>query len=632
MSELPIYTPSGAGSQIDMKNIIISEIIGWGGFKGRFGKNYAEVAGTQWLNGREVFKPLRVDPYLGDSSSEVYKFLESFGFTPEDLSSINSDVNENQDAIDKVMMQWTNSVSKEEDDWNFWTDYLKDRMTEFDSIVIHTGSIEYSIEDYPTEQDRPVVSMNSLGVTNLTPDDTYHPTNDPMNPPEPDMYNVYDEILTYPYSTNRRYIANPSRMSRNATVYLYKNGANVTSNFSYSFKRMIQSLLLIEKDIVDRVSIEAIRSVTYHEFDYDGDDFYESYEYEKVTAKETFDLSNFDIGILKKRHLKWVMKYRDRYPWDDEILEEQKESFVSAKGYSRWFWRNINEDSKKNIEQISNGLFYSMPDEQGYNFGTGWIRPSETGTIADDPGYTYDDESGSTNESFVRNSSYVVYMTVEGLKKSTQSDFGYLVSKFLDMKVIQKSEKSYFKKFFGGLIKAFVSFIDAVIGTMLKIPILKQTVELVLSVLGKMFSLSMEGAKAILTQIVMAIVIAVVSFFMPPFGVELASGLSIGLTAGVTSLSSVVSTISTGFSIYGAAMEGALIGSNIDEQTAERERLDTLWKNRDPESAIKTAFAGTMGSVQMNENADDIMYNKMFNPFFGFEQAIPAHVAGETYS
>jgi len=228
----------------------------------------------------------------------------------------------------------------------------------------------------------------------------------------------------------------------------------------------------------------------------------------------------------------------------------------------------------------------------------------------------------------------IVLMTVEGMQKSTYQNFGFWVSEFMNIHVHEKKPTGI-KKILVGIMKAFLSLIDAIINFFLKIPVLKQVLEGIISILMRAFDLEYDSARGLLTQIIAVIIIIIISVFVPPMistiGTIGAGTVAAGAAVGGVSVGTMMAIgniASSVYQVYATAVKGAA-SYNAAEDSRDL-AMKRMREMRDPKSAITNAFFGTLGSQKDHSRSDEMMYNYMFNPFDLMEQATQQAPMGET--
>jgi len=618
-SQLPIFKPSGLGSGVDLKNIITSQIIAWGGFKGRFSTQYEDLAETFFIDGVEVYKEFPIHLGINNPDSKEYSFMKLIGFSDEDISEINTTYRDNTDSIKSIDFAWSNIMGQEETDWDFWMEVLSKEFKNITEIRIGQ-SVDYNLNKYPNESQRPPRRLSSYGINYLTEDNTYY------RPPqygneqvtvEPERLVILDSNILSPNPSDvSMIIPNPQRISNNTSVELFRGGENVTHKYSYSFLRMMEALVLLEPELVPRKQEWTSRE----NWEYEALDEMESeimLPMQKVYHTEVFEMVGFDIDKWKAKYLNYVIRNSDLYP-DIDMTEEESDEMKMRIAFSRWFWLNVDEDGEGKLYEVSNGLFMQSKESFDYNSGLVWGDEDES---IDNPDYGYPalEWDGQIVSSTV---AYKTYITVEGIRTSTQGMFGYLVSELLDLRVTRQDKRNWLQKFVGGLIKAFLSFIDAIINVALKIPILKQTTEILLAGIASVFNVSFEGAKDILGQVILAVTIIAISFFMPSIsGTALSaspSSVAIGLNA---SLSAIAQYASWGNSLYSAVQRGQYSDSQREINKNRQDMADEryVYERDNMQDPVAQAFMGTMGSYEMNRQADKMMFEQMFDLFATLE-------------
>jgi hypothetical protein len=228
-----------------------------------------------------------------------------------------------------------------------------------------------------------------------------------------------------------------------------------------------------------------------------------------------------------------------------------------------------------------------------------------------------------------------VAMTVEGLRTSTYEDFGFWVSAFMMIHTFV-DQGSKFNQIIVGIMRAFLTFVDALVGFFLKIPILKQMLEGIIGWIMSRFDLEYDSARGVLVQVIAAIIIIIIGFYLGPILGAAFSTATAGTTIAVSGLTiavigamlNIASMASYAYQIYNTMRQSALsYGEAEDDREQEKLRLMRL---RDPMNKVHEAFFGTLGSSTDQKRSDNLMYNLMFNPFDVLEQAPQQKVLGET--
>ncbi len=123
MAQLPVFTPSGQGGQADLKNILQSQIIAWGGFRFKFNDKYENIAGTSIIDGHEVFNSLQLKGHLNEGD-EIREFMEFIGFTDEELDDMNTDFYDSDYKVEQAYLEYIANESYEKDDYDFIMYYI----------------------------------------------------------------------------------------------------------------------------------------------------------------------------------------------------------------------------------------------------------------------------------------------------------------------------------------------------------------------------------------------------------------------------------------------------------------------------------------------------------------------------
>jgi len=549
---IPCFKPSGGGLTIDLKNIKIAEAISWGAYKGKLKKQYKNVAGTEIKDGREVFKHIDINQYAGQPESETYKLLQTFGISEEDLQELSTAWNEND--LEKFQIIFDADQSTLEENWIYWVDIIHDIMTELDEIKIIGTPVEYNTTIYPIEDRNPIYT-DDWNINHLTADTTHA---------------VIPFGSDYTETSDLK-IAKNDRLMNVFTVQLFSNSIDVSENFTEQFKKTILAIILMENDnSFIRTSSNFTRV--------------ESSGWEAISQTETFNTT------LNKTHIDTLYtNYTKDDPNEDDIKFRISGQMVYAIEnyefeYFPYYWGNIwygrDHMGVEDLFEMSDGLFVQV-DRTWNAYLQKWY--------------------GGSNR-----------MTYEGLRKSTHKNFGYYVSEFMEV-YAKVDQGGFLKRFFMGLIKAFLSLIDAFVNLLFKIPILKQLIEILVGFIGKLFGLTFSQSIGIMKSLIKTILIAVAIYFAPMLAGELAGawgGVLSNLMAGTMSgLQMIPHLISAGVNIYTSAQSGIQKGTQEDIK-AEKQKL----ANENPEIATTEAFMGTLGTTKQHEATDELMFNLMFNP------------------
>ena len=220
-------------------------------------------------------------------------------------------------------------------------------------------------------------------------------------------------------------------------------------------------------------------------------------------------------------------------------------------------------------------------------------------------------------------------MTVDGLRKSTAGNFGFWVSQYMYIHMHAK-QPTGIKAVVIGIMDAFASFVNAMTEIFLKIPVLKQSTQLIISVIGRIFAVDDDAAKAIFNKIIMAIIIIVISYFTAgafsaAIGTTGATTASVGLSTGLMAgMQTAITISSNALTLYNTATQAAAV--EVSEELDEQQRREAFMKarNQNATNPGATAFGNTMGTLEEHEAKNKLMYDIMFNPFNLHPQAIPA--------
>lgn len=614
MAELPAYKPSGQGGSVDLKNILTSQMLSWGAFKHQFKSKYKSVAGTTWIEGREVFKAIDIRYSLRNKSSETYEFMKFIGFTDKDLTKLVEDLDNPDAKVKTATLGYKVNQDYEESDFEAYWNFYRDESFKFDTLSITMDNVSY-VKGKLNEASR---GSRSFGLKYST--EEWTEGNDWGKKPE-----VYTEIKELSQIGGLQLLTigtlpRLDMLSESMICKAYKNGANVTQSIDAGMLKWFALLSILEPSMmpIQRTSVRK------KYFQKDIDDGYGGVTWQnwvKVLTTEYIAISNINYFEMKKKHLLYTDLYSNRHKCKDQTQEEC-ESRVLPKSFSKHFWISIQKYIISDTETITDGLFFSPK-------GTDCSRPENL--WSPECRYQYDEYEKPLPP---------MYLKVDGIDECHPDIFGYFISQFMNIgTTVDKG--GWFKRFIGGLIKAILSLIGAILEIFLKIPGLKQMTEILLKVIGAIFNVDGAGAKEIFKQIVLAIILIVIAFFIGPLvgalfqslgtGAAAAAGTGVAATVAANlgfamtpALSTLITYSSYAMQIYSAGMQGKAIGQAKEYAMDTANRNYRMRKAQDAMHKVKEAFGGTMGTAAEHESRDNMMYNIMFNPFYFHPQAIPA--------
>ncbi len=558
-STIPIFTPTGLGPMVDLKNIKVAEMISWGAYKGKLSRLQKKVAGTQIVDNIEIFNYIDIDEHAGEPGSDTYELLQMFGFTDENMQELDDAWNDND--LEDFQVRWDATQRTLIENWDHWLDEFEKQLSTATEIRISGKMMEYYLSAFPNEINRTPKYMDEFGITINSDDDAHYICSE-----------LGTENLDY-RDDGSTIKATPERLTNTLSVQVMENANDITSSFSADFLNAIIGMILIDgNNIFVKTSGNFTR-------DNDGTT-------EAINQVETFNAS-FNKTFMLDQYTRYTIDDPDEDDPQFRIVGNQ--CVDSGSGYTGFqyeprYWTHIwmarDDTTTYDTFELSDGLFYQI--------NRTW--DSVTGEYI-----------GGDN-----------HMTVDGLRKSQYATYGYFASEF--MEIYSKVDSGGFlKRFIMGLIKAFLSFIDAVVGTFMKIPVLKQLLEIIISFVVKIFGLTYSEAKGIISAIIKAIFIAIIVFYAPVlmgYTPGAAGGAIAGVTIGVTAGTSLIPTIiSTAVNMYSSIVTGMAEGAMEDIKKAQEES-----QAMEVDVETKKAFSGTMGSRQEHESSDDLMYNRMFNP------------------
>ncbi len=611
MSELPVYTPSGQGGQVDLKNILVSQMLAWGTFKHQFKSKYKAVAGTHIVDGHEVFNDLQVKGRLGPDD-DVRKFLLFIGFSNDELDKMNADMNNGDYKIETAHLTYQANESYELIDFEFAIQLLLDEISKYDSIEISLRNYAYldgypvlprkSIQqfgiNYNTEMREKTNEWDTVASTNTTLWMDGRTESDEAVPPVITVTGITPQEKVFP---------------KNMIFQVMKNGVNVADTIPRPLLEMIGIVATLESTKITATFVsESTHQIIIPDTSGAGNDR----TFHEIRSVYSYDFSQLTDTYLKTLHTSYAIKYRDRYNVNSDMTEEEKDRFVPREMISDLFWAGFSSLIEEHARFATDGLFYIPPPPPAIGI-PGWMQQTN-----------YDDWDKPPTR---------IYMLYDGIDKVKPEVFGYYVSAFMHFR-IEKKKDGWLKRFLGGLIKAFLSLVDAIVGIFLKVPLLKQVTELILSVIGKVAGIDVKGARNILKQIIALIIVAIISYFLPPLAPELfaavtaagaattvvtvatITGLSVGL---VSAISMMITYGSYALQVYNviqqqkvASLAEDIAMDNANADYAQRKAAEMRDK-------VKEAFMGTMGNAEEHDQSNEMMYNIMFNPFTNHAQAVP---------
>ncbi len=419
---------------------------------------------------------------------------------------------------------------------------------------------------YTAPEGAPIYS-NGFGVTNGTTDNVYA-----------NYHNLAEAEVDWIIGTDSQ-SANPTRLRNHFTIEFYNGTTNVTSQFAYTEQQAVLCMIFMEgtnafQNLVQQSSDELIGTLYY-----------------KNQAEEWS--TSMNVSYMESRY--------DAYTLPNEGVNsnpnstEERVPGASDVIFFPFYWANIwdsvrllgaSPEFALKLEEETNGLFIAL---------------GSTGYAA---------------------------MTVEGLRKADVGTFGFWVSQYMTIHIHQQ-QPTGIKAVIVGIMDAFLTFIDAVTGLFLQIPILKQTTQLIISIIGRIFAVEGDTARQIFNAIILAVILIIVSYYVAPLisssfstltsTVVVETGLSVGLSAGISTM---ITYSSNALSIYNAAMNAKAIG-DAQEYAKDKAERDARMRKYKEKSAVQKAFMGTLGTVKQNESTNYLMYDAMFNPYDNHPQAIP---------
>ena len=543
----------------DFKSVKTSEIIAWGGFKGKFRRQYTKVAGIETIDGHKVFKSLDITNGMGDKKNEVYKFLKIYGFSKEDIEDMDDKRHDSKYKVKTMNLEYKIGVSYSEESF----EKALQKIFGYGKGGVVLGVKNILVDESLSDAD---AAKLAVGIKQLG-----------MNWNIERGQDDDGEALEKPRSGNR-----PNLKVLLDSIDFISGGIPVPAMEALSIIAAIEPGVVAVKmgaPVVTKVS-------------FGGKKYKQVFQKEKIM---------FPAGVMHsmiQRYKQFVDEYRDHNSCKDKT-DEECDMPVEKSNWTNIIWRSFAELNAENLFKETNGLFYRPPPKEILNkklFGK-------------------------------KRTDSKVYMTVKGVKKARPDDFGFYVSMYLHINVKRK-KGGFIARFFGGIIRAFLSILDALIGIFLKIPILKQVTLMILNFIGNIFGVDIDTARGILAQILMTVIL----FFVMPVAIDSLKGL-MGIEAATTSsallpgmsasMSSSLTMFSQGMSMYNNASAMA-IASMEQDRIIEDANAEYAAREEEVLDPIQGAFGGTMGSMETHEQADKMNYDVIFNPFYYWEQAIPS--------
>ena len=621
MAELPIYKPSGAGATADSMNMFKSKAISWGGYKGGLGRRLEDLAEIKIVNDVEVYDYIDITSALNGTDTETYELLDYLGFSEEDLQRLSDTATDGDNNIEKVILDYKSNTSYAEDSFEFLLNAALDTTQNFDFMQIRVRN--YAYETLANGYD--IIGPRGFGLGYDTESDDLWRNEycgDPDALPtrceeDPVLLYIEDEVGSNPPKPIRS-ILNPETLFNSYEILLYRNGIDVSDEFNESLKFFLAFLAITESSMISEGNTNTIIQ------NIDMSDYLQEYidegTYTNVIWNEIITSSDYYFDNLQREELADESRYQyyaqscnETNTCNEGMTDEEKDAKNPTLFFPSYLWWSSEILVEQDIEEATNGLFT--------------MEKGEPVIII---------IGGIATESYPNSS---VYMTVEGMKKSTDGDFGYWVSTFMNIS-FEIDEGSFLSRFIGGLIKAFLSFIDAVVGIFLKIPILKQATEIIMSVIGTIFGVDATTARAILGQLIMAVIIMFIApYITAGFNTVFSStstmlgtittgtaevvstGMSVGMSPAISTL---ITYSSNALTLFEAGMRGKAVG---EAKRYAMESANRTYRNmKAQEEAAKSTgvIGGTMGGSNIYAQMNNGMYNIMFNPFYFHPQAIPA--------
>jgi hypothetical protein len=329
----------------------------------------------------------------------------------------------------------------------------------------------------------------------------------------------------------------------------------------------------------------------------------------EVVTTEAFNYASFPVEQFKKTRLGMYTERYDKNHACKECTDEEREQLVPRDAFSNFLWITYKGQVEANVKKVTKGLFVL-----GNNPGA----PIQ-GNI-----YVY-----------VANKPTPIHLIYKGIRKTDMDIFGFYMSSFMNIGT-KRDKGGFFKRFIGGLIRAILGLIGAVLELFLRIPILKQIVEVFMKIIGVAFGVDGATALEILKRVIFAVIMVVAMSFIAPMinsamgmttttatttaSVASATGLSVGMVGGINTALTYSSYAMQAFS---AAQNGKAVGEM--REIAEKRANDAYQKSKAlaASQASNNGFIGTLGTQQQNQSSDFIMYEAMFNPITYMEQALP---------
>jgi hypothetical protein len=640
--ELPLYKPSGAGPYVDIKNIMKSQAIAWGGFKARFRRDYEEVAGTHTLRNQEVFNRMEIQNDVGNKKSKKYKFLKFFGMEEDELKKINDFYNKNKKGVDKIYLQWKFKQQYTEDAWlhvwkNIFAEFEKfDRVVFSHDLVGRIGRINENGNsnkiNYPELTNIPFdVKMKDARVAHDTsrwfdlsmdpdlpdwvygikvkPKDEYIPIKpEPCGINPPDKYQkIRNErwLRGAATFTNRRYLWD------NVKVQFYKNGVDITRNFPVEFQKAILYLFYTKKHFFTRKNIKKnlyTRDATSKICDPAIGSIDRKITITRARVVEYYEVKKY-IPESSMKNL-YKQSTASRGAWlphgkPDGMTKKEWEEQTMPGTMAMWVWGTGIALERRYLYKYTNGLF--IP-----------IKRDTSPVFEKMSGFTFISDGGL---------SFDVAMRKQQNMSISPGKFGYYCSLTMELN-IKKKKRKWYQKLIAGLIGMFLGLLDAILNIFMKIPILKQVVTLLLNVIGKIFGLSIEGAKVVLKKIIGMLLMAILSFIIPGIGFSFSSIFSsinsIFTQSFMNAIMSLVNFASQLTSFVSDMVSSIREARMVDKEKALADQDYKMRVDREKmEDPRKKAFNGTMGTFESHQTMDEIMYDAMFNPFDTLQQAVP---------